>query len=98
MWDGDTHSPLLSAIQGVNSSEQEIDDEKNMVEVLYFLLENGADPNYWYWRRDGADGFDVYPFYLTSDLFSLFCKMKDVKLRQELLKNFVDYGLNVIPR
>ena len=65
-----------------------------MADVLNLLLENGADPNFKF-QRGAWNHAEEYC--LASVLMPLLCSMKDAKMRQELLKNFVANGLKVNP-
>ena len=93
-YEGNSHTALLSAVHAVRFKEIDLEKEKNMADVLNQLLENGADPNFKY-LRGGWNHAESYC--LASDLLPLLCNMKDAKMRQDLLKNFMANGLKVNP-
>ena len=62
-----------------------------MADMLNLLMEEyGADPNF---KKIADWGVYEIEYNQASELMLLLCKMKDAKLRQDLLKNFVANGL-----
>ena len=62
-----------------------------MADMLNLLMEEyGADPNF---KKIADWGVYEIEYNQASELMLLLCKMKDAKLRQELLKKFVANGL-----
>ena len=62
-----------------------------MADMLNLLMEEyGADPNF---KKIADWGVYEIEYNQASELMLLLCEMKDAKLRQDLLKNFVANGL-----